>query len=1007
MSTNTSPCYRDDALQYFGRFYCAIDKVYPFFLSLCDFDVEDYGDFPVPVPVGNLKKNIEEGNAYFTSLLHNDGKLSSRWITTELSKLPPAIFGISSVFYLLNHFKQELLRPKPVQTDRDTCFSDLFTLGLLGSQHTRPDIEYHRAQILFHAQTTINPIIAFTRDWLSFSGGGRAQSYQAELRWAKINETAYPSIDTFSKTMFPMWKVLYFGPTIIAVHPMESLCVVLLPNDITRFLNIVRGIGLSRFYAATYYTPDKGKKTAFINSMDSMWDYIITTAAKLEKNQQYKICRALDIYYNMEIAEASSDVSSRAKTEQQKKWNEEEMEKVFSLRMLKSICVPLKFAERLEVISINKSFPVPDYCQYSMMQKQKLMYEKPNELGEDSDLVFQYYRWLMIDAYYKKHGQCPGKIDLQGKETFQWCGSFPYCKPSKIKVEEVKYIDFTGSFLMTNRTTDLLDLVKDKAICPTSISGVRNQTEFSQIPISERNYLLNVLTRDSAYNLDFFRENNAFWDVKAEDKAEAKKLAGRWFFELHSVPRLLLSEYEASITAYAKELIGFTAGKNHVEKVHMMNHVTHYEAHPDFKEGLFISFDLEKWSPHMNPAVHKVLDSLWANAFGQPYIENLTKVYTEGNIHYIKNGIHHVMKKTGADFEGFAGKKLTLYHLAVMYATLHRLRDQGFLHSQARFASLIDDGLLKLFFKPGTIRQHLQSILTILEETYADAGLKLSWDKTFVSTILCVFLAEIRVLGHAITPGNRAYMKITPISDIRPSSILEDMKMLESTCRGAITAGAMNIPIYALYCYYMLDIISKWGGRNLKMTQKVAYNAFCPIALGGCEFKTMQVLLGSLTAIPIQEQLRVIQFIATKNDNFKAFVNTVINTRMRKLSPTQSIYSGMPFRQDSQILSGNRLIRAVSRYFTTKMNIPLLKTKWSLKYMSRSEDMLKIAMKTSTLSIETMEVVKQASFQLAVDEIAQRIIKSSTVRKLLPHRQILRIMLSNRREARLVLAARS
>jgi hypothetical protein len=129
-----------------------------------------------------------------------------------------------------------------------------------------------------------------------------------------------------------------------------------------------------------------------------------------------------------------------------------------------------------------------------------------------------------------------------------------------------------NTFRYSVHGTDILEMVKDKAICPENVNDLRNGQDLLRAPIETKNQLMDILNRDKEVYLPDINDDadNVFDDVKAEDKPEAKKPAGRWFFEAGTNRRLIQSEYEASVAEYGKTTSGCMAGKSTRDKISAM-----------------------------------------------------------------------------------------------------------------------------------------------------------------------------------------------------------------------------------------------------------------------------------------------------------------------------------------------------------------------------------------------------------------------------------------------------
>ncbi len=204
--------------------------------------------------------------------------------------------------------------------------------------------------------------------------------------------------------------------------------------------------------------------------------------------------------------------------------------------------------------------------------------------------------------------------------------------------------------------------------------------------------------------------------------------------EAHTEARLLQSEYEENVHKYVEHAPGYMAGKTFNDTIKLTNHL--YEAQKPMATTVpvYLSFDLKKFSPGMPIENHKFLDGLFADAFGVPSLNEAHMIFTNGKMHYVKNNVRSRVDKPGRDFEGFAGKKFTFFHVGVMGYTVNRMRALNLVVGYGRFATLTDDGLLRVDVEVDRYQETVHAILRVVDEVYKMWGLEISWDKTFVSS---------------------------------------------------------------------------------------------------------------------------------------------------------------------------------------------------------------------------------------------------------------------------------
>ncbi len=109
------------------------------------------------------------------------------------------------------------------------------------------------------------------------------------------------------------------------------------------------------------------------------------------------------------------------------------------------------------------------------------------------------------------------------------------------------------------------------------------------------------------------------------------------------------------------------------------------------------------------------LAELFADAFGVPSLLEAHQIFTDGQLHYVKNNVRVTVDKPKRYFEGFAGKKLTFFHVGVMGYTVNRLRALDLVVGYGRFATLIDDGLFRVDVGVENYKETVRKILQVVD----------------------------------------------------------------------------------------------------------------------------------------------------------------------------------------------------------------------------------------------------------------------------------------------------
>jgi len=1004
MSVWKSACYRDDTLQHFLRYVRPMIANGPFLQSLADFTIEDPGIFPLPNGLlpGSFRDQVTTAFTPYESIYCNGVKRVRNSIEKLCLKLPKAYYGLSAVYRFYLELEGYLQSPKYADADTSLCANSIFQFGGAASLHSAKDTVMRGAVLSSAVTKYLEPARQMIRLLLRIYGAGRAKSYNMEKFIADAQDTSYPSLQFVP---FPgMFTIYNVEGALIFHNEPAGTCYVLLKQDIDRLERLIVGVAEIHEYISMYSILKLGEKARMEAFFAQCLGEFRQAVKKSDNDSVNYVCRAFDVCYHTILAEFAQDISFRAVKEQRDKAIAEGLDRIINITMLTKTAAEIPIKEALEVALWYKVLPQPDFDYFGTMARQKIMYDNPNPINVTDpngfETVLAWYKWLMIVAFYNVHHECPGMLREDAPDE-DWASMYPRIKPSAIPITGVQYIDLRNSFLFRQYGTDVLGLVKDKAICPETIKAVRHQDDLNHLPRQSKNHLLNVILRPVPIDmLKLYPEIDLlFNDVKADDKPEAKKPFGRLFMEAHTDMRLLNSEYEESVTHYAKTLEGYLQGKHLGEKINLMNRVSEFHSPVDGYSSVIISFDLKRWSPQMNPKVHPALDKLWSEAFGMPHLERINRQFLEGNLHYVRRNIHHVMEKTGADYEGWGGKRLTMYQLAVMYYTLSNLRSKGYIDKPARFACQIDDGILRLLVKTDRLKELLQPIMDCIEDSYRNAGLVISWDKTFVSTRLSVFLNEVRFIGRSVTPGLRTILKITNRSDDPVPSMLSDLATLASTTRGAISSGAPPMAAYGIYSVMATDTLHRWGKRDLQLSQTHAIRFFASVNFGGYGGASMLQLMGSLEENTHSGSLGALRLIARVFPLTIKTINLIINQPIKPMPTNLTVTNPVAFRIQSRVLRGDRGLMVVERHLMRRVSTPVLSALAATDSAQPSTVLGSFISMTQTVPVELRELFSQATFLVALRQLATKFLRARTALTLVPKKALFRAFLANQTES--------
>jgi len=989
---------------------------------MCNFTIEEFGKHECPDKIrpGNLRDHYRNGLCNPAVLAVHPSHPLPQPLDLISPSLPPAKIGLEGVYHYISSFEDEIFGPETYDEQRFRIpaelefFKTIYALGCTASYHSPKDFYLRSVSSAKYLAQTIATAHFHLKQLWKLKVADKDRKYRRELREAKTFGKKPVPIPERISAIHRKAKCYTVAGSLIICPQNRNYCYVFNQNDLNRLESIIIGFATARFTPFQEGRYEEADVKKYANAITKYQQIVIDAMGRVNGVQAQSLCRALDVVYHIHLADLSSDIDRRAIQKQWDKWKDEKLEQIIPaedlLRLVRRDRLPLQIG--LQVLIQYKALPQPDFDYFGAAFRQEELYAKRRKHaleshaceGHQFEELLCYHKWLMLIAYSEAHNRLPGHI-RDSALVKGWHQQYPHLKPERIPFLEVNDIDFNGDFSWIERTTDVIDLLKDKAICPKHVKSIKDSVDMRTTAVHHKNYLMNWACNENAVDLSKMSRETAFYDLKAEDKAEAKKPNGRWFFEAHTDARMLQSQYEESVAFYAEKCPGSVNGVSIATKLTKMAQVARTLPLDGPMTQLLISFDIDKFSPTLLPTVHMRLDEQWAEAFGVPDLLHSHKIFTEGTVHYIKGRIHHRFPKTGADFEGFAGRKLTFYHCAVMGYCIRTLRQANVVTDAAAFACLIDDGALRLKIPRAKLVEKKDIIIAHLENVYNLACLFISWDKTYISSSLMTFLNEVKIEGRSITPFVKSLLKINAKSDKFNPSLVDDLQQLESTCRGAVGSGAPLMLVYSIYCFWVCDLMKKWGpeGEDRKFELQNAWICFAPISIGGLGLTTPLILGGAISHISFIECLGNLKSIAVRFPHLNPQIEILLNSEIEPNTYHVSAYDPLRVKSYATTLRVTRMQKLVEKYFKRKVRNPVLVA--LLERVQRDDANLveNLLISGAQLPVEVRASLAEMEPARAIETLVSKFLNSNVARQICPRYSLNRVSYAQRSEAKVVL----
>jgi len=1018
MSVWDNPHYRSEPLIVVTKYMCKNHLDSASVLDLANFDISPYGHFHVPAPTGNFRHNVMFGDAKLTDLAYLAGKEANNAFSSRFRGFKTVKCGLDAVYTLFRSFyRHDLVLKSSLRREEADEFI-LSTGKVMGpASFATPQAwnKFFKGRMSeFEAEPNEDPFRFFQQAEAlrHVLVAQNAASARADVTKAKLRKLPLYALDwrLVADSKKFEWNVYRYRAVTIFEHKKTRVAHVLLGKDVNRLAQMLDSTGKTFLYFHNYTDRQEriglaGRLTAAAHEIFTMLNSAFEADTKAQMNS---ICRSMDIGQYIYLADKAGPLSERSRMEQQKKGFDGHYDRVFPLEEFVSLIRKFRPREALELCSIRKLLPVPDFCIYGTQYASWTQHMNPHKcIPHPDDTVtyddfLMYWDWSMLRNFFERHKRMPGVIK-PGVKPQSWHIQYPQVKPSEVPYTQVGDIDWEGTFAWNDYEYAQQDLVKDKVCAPREVDPKLTSAELDEYPLWQRNHVAKFLMDDTGEGPAAIR---ALIDRDAETwdwaclialKPETKKEGGRPYYMASSPARTSMSELEANVSDYLTVKPGNSAGVADTDLLRRMQEIS--APTTDLGRSIKISFDLEKWSPRQNPQLKVDMYAKWAHAFGKSHIPKLLRAQKGGRLIWIKHNVHHEYVNPGQDLEGFDAKKNTAMHIDIMGYAISVCRRKNLCSSGAKLLALIDDGGASLEFSAGTTDAQIQKCIDCIEQVYNMVGLRISWDKTFVSEELFQYLNEVYYRGFKVTPGLKAYLRIGKPTDVPAKTIVDDLDAIAGTSQGAIKAGAPFLSTYCAYLFEVYKTIKSWSHYKVALTGQHAVMCILPVAFGGIGIRSLPQLCTNEAFNPIVAALGNLKsFVHTYPSNRDA-VNSILSQPMRMMNADQFLRAPKAIRSAIPTLNTQRFEIAMAAWIRHNVANPYIKSVLdNIDDMSSAVAAARVSQSVE-LSAVGLDLLSRMRPEAAVKQLVGKLERSDTAVKLLGSRQTLRILYQNRKQA--------
>jgi len=661
--------------------------------------------------------------------------------------------------------------------------------------------------------------------------------------------------------------------------------------------------------------------------------------------------------------------------------------------------------------NIGKAYklcPAPDACPArTLLERHEMVCNRNTAADPAVHELGIILRDQILRAYIRKPGV---RLGLRaGTAKPAWFDDYEAGRTDMVPTAAIHtFLEWEGTAVMPERMPDDPAVWKD--------SGLGWDTLELAMADEKPRFWSNMMTRmmvDNSAPMPGTRHMAATHPHKIDTKPEGYKDPARGIYSGNLSDRLDQSWMEQAVEEIAHHHPSFMIGADVATREARIRAIVDRTVDPRYQD-VYYSFDIAGWSPRMDPKIQRVSHAVWATLYGEPLFEWAHNINEAGVVYMNKAGYAGWFRNTGANFEGYNGKEMTMVLVALMARAVGKWRDTVVAshlatpREVAKWAAVllayIDDGLAKITLPRERAAALFEHYKAATVASFAECGFTIEVSKCFPSDRFAIFLNEPYLAGRHVVHGTRAAMTICAENTEPHTSLLERVTSVSTGCRGAVTAGLDPMVGTMLQAFHVFRHMREWVHQPNPVLAAVW--SFAPRNWGGLGLTTALQLGTSGGGSAFEEGVQTLQAWAQVSLPARAFFLNSCRATLSDRSPMGIVSSPLGGRLADGPMIESRVPDAVRdglRKLVSAGRLSRLATSF-LKYASpesMSEFSARVLSADAPIVIQEQVLRDIASIHphALFSAFARRIEKSSTLIMLVGQREMARIIRANRSDA--------
>ena len=308
MAVFKNPIYRDATFQWFYRSVKPSDDFEAYRSSMCNFEIENFGNFPVPkgLKQGNFEHQVRAKTVKIEDFINPVPIKQDKEFERLCKTFPRSKTGLQAVYHFAAACKKEVFREELVvergrinnMPGHSDLASAIYLGGMCAAQHTPADAIVRSKRLAADWNRSYNQPKRFIQQLWHIKSVANSRRYKKLCNEARENDELRPPIDPKDREILKHWTIYVQKGAIIAINSLGTQCYTLLPTDIDRLERIYSGFAAALFAPTQDGAIEPRERQDYEEGIRAYQESMLKTMQKTTPITAQILCRAYDVIYH-------------------------------------------------------------------------------------------------------------------------------------------------------------------------------------------------------------------------------------------------------------------------------------------------------------------------------------------------------------------------------------------------------------------------------------------------------------------------------------------------------------------------------------------------------------------------------------------------------------------------------------------------------------------------------------------------------------------------------------